>query len=362
MGPQPPANSWARRFVQALCICLLVAATLWLLISNQTNNSAKNSLPQPPNTTDTAISGRERAGSDTSSAADASTMLAHIAGVVVDGWGHSIAASIVTATRISDQTTDSIGELGVVPGPVPPIPATQTLAPNSTTTGAISDLDGRFYIALPRAGRYLLSAFHPDYLAASLAPISIKLGDLRNNIVLVAYEQPTLDAGNADIDAANMQTITGRVLSPRGKGLGNARVVAHDKKLPVAALTEGSGTFRIEVPASTKLHVSHPDYPGTTILAQPDAPIEVQLSYGGGIDGLVRDRQTLQPIAKATITAKMKTHKHRHKTKQDGVVKLVPLQPGTWHPQHSGTRICHSNHNNPCPHRFSPPSDHRLGS
>ncbi len=136
------------------------------------------------------------------------------------------------------------------------------------------------------------------------------------------------------LESANSK-VEGRIVDSSGFPVRNARVV--DANNPArSSMTDSGGRFLIEqLPAGPiKLIVRHPLFPEHDIAAtavEEDAPVEFQLTIGGGIVGTVVDRETGRPLASAAIEVRMGKHSPQVASSgENGMFRLGPLVAGRW--------------------------------
>jgi protocatechuate 3,4-dioxygenase beta subunit len=164
------------------------------------------------------------------------------------------------------------GELGVVPGPVPPIPhgesAGLSLVPQAPVPGVVPDepwvskRDGTFSLSPVTPGRVRVLARHPEYTdvfgeVLSLAPSTV---------------------GHADLVMRRGGSIEGRVTDPRGRPVAGMEVtaLATHGSMERGARTASDGTFAFAaMPETVTLLVSDPADPG-----EPLARVMVDVQEG----------------------------------------------------------------------------------
>ncbi len=325
-----------KRWVLASVIAGLFLVTLTAVVILIVIGTEQTTPVPAPSTQATTSVPPKLASAPSDEPVDASpAILATISGIVVDGWGEGVTGSIVTATKLHDGAPTPVGTLGVVPGPIPPIPPIQKASQagsSSAIAGVVAGTDGRFTLRVDSPAIYHLSSFYPSHLSASLGPITVAPGVHIRDVILVAYRQPNLDAGVASADAGiDARPITGRVFDPGGGGLPGVRILVVKPKDPSSAtLSDASGRFRLLTAPNATLRLHHPDYPDITVSTKIGKAVDVRFSYGGGLDGQVRDAHSLQTIAAARVIATMETHKRRAATTEKGVFIFPALRPGRW--------------------------------
>lgn len=159
------------------------------------------------------------------------------------------------------------GELGVMPGPVPPIPhgpAFAAIAPATTASGIaaepppapwITNRSGEFDARPITPGRVRALVRHPDYVETTSELVAVASGgEARVKVVL-------LRGGGVD----------GRVLDDRGFPVEGAQVllVAERGTFERRELTRGDGAFSFSAaPSRVTLSVARPEDPGRNVLVR----------------------------------------------------------------------------------------------
>ncbi|MEI9952100.1 MAG: carboxypeptidase regulatory-like domain-containing protein [Pseudomonadota bacterium] len=156
------------------------------------------------------------------------------------------------------------GELGVMPGPVPPIPkpgAGAALATNSADFSAplsdlapwVSNRGGHFAARPVTPGRVRVIVRHPDYVEGTSELVTVLPGaEARVKIVLLRGA-----------------SLEGRVLDDRGQPLSGVEVELSSARATrsEAATTASDGTFAFAaVPAELTLSLSRPEDPSRVVL------------------------------------------------------------------------------------------------
>jgi protocatechuate 3,4-dioxygenase beta subunit len=167
------------------------------------------------------------------------------------------------------------GELGVMPGPVPPIPpafgagALGLAAPDPTLSGIlggadsdpasyepwVTRLDGRFTARPVTPGRVRALVRHPAYVEGVSDAVTLAPGG-EGSVKLVLLSGGTLE---------------GRVLDDRGQPIGGVRVdlQANNGTLERMTLTAADGSFAFAaVPADVVLSLARPEDPSTLVLRE----------------------------------------------------------------------------------------------
>lgn len=163
-----------------------------------------------------------------------------------------------------------MGELGVLPGPLP-VPGMPAPAP-APSSAWVSDLDGHYRIDDVPPGQLRLVARHPDFVESLSEPVTLEPGGSRR----------------VDIVLSAGATLTGRLLDGLGRPVARARIEAlSGQAAPASALTgfDGHFTFRA-VPARVDLLVARPDEPRRFVLRRslqlaPGEAREIDLTLPG---------------------------------------------------------------------------------
>ena len=155
-----------------------------------------------------------------------------------------------------------MGELGVVPGPVPPIPHSIGASVSATAPSApdaapwVSRDDGTFQIAPVSPGRVRLVVRHPQYVETASEVVTLTSGG-------TAHVDVVMHAGGS---------LEGRVLDPNGQPAPNVRVTVSAVRgaLERTTLTAEDGTFAFaSLPADVSVSVALEDDPTTTLVKLP---------------------------------------------------------------------------------------------
>lgn len=148
------------------------------------------------------------------------------------------------------------GELGVMPGPVPPIPSAAALAPERAEdagTPWVTALDGTFEVGPVVPGRLRVLARHPDYVDGESALVRVSSGGQAEvKIVLVAGGR-----------------LEGRVREKDGMPVAGARVevASTGGSFERSTYTAADGTFAFaSVPAELLVSVARPEAPMDLVL------------------------------------------------------------------------------------------------
>lgn len=156
-----------------------------------------------------------------------------------------------------------MGELGVVPGPVPPIPhaigeSVSANAPANAPDVApwVSSGDGTFSIAPVSPGRVRLVVHHPQYVETASEVVTLTSGG-------TAHVDVVMHAGGS---------LEGRVLDPNGQPAPNVRVTVSAVRgaLERTTLTAEDGTFAFaSLPLDVSISAALEDDPLSTLVRLP---------------------------------------------------------------------------------------------
>ena len=204
------------------------------------------------------------------------------------------------------------GELGVVPGPVPPIPHGPALGlaggagpvPGAAVEGEpwVSGRDGRFEIKPVTPGRVRIVVRHPQYVEAL------------SDVVTLASDKEA----RVDVVLSRGGTLEGKVLDAKGRPLANAQVtiLATKGSLERTTKTGSDGSFAFaSVPEAMSVLVSRDED-----LSRVAARTEVQVPEGGK-----RSIEITVPEPRPSLPVKVNAPRG---AKVDGVqVSVVSLDP-----------------------------------
>ncbi len=184
------------------------------------------------------------------------------------------------------------GELGVVPGPVPPIPhgdfAGTSLAPQAPVPGVLPDepwvskRDGTFSLSPVTPGRVRVLARHPEYT------------DVFGDVVAITPGSST----HVDLTMRRGGSIEGRVQDPRGRAVPGMEVtaLATHGSMERGARTASDGTFAFAaMPETVTLLVSDPADPG-----EPLARVMVDV-----VDGKRTEVKVTLPEPRPALTVRV---------------------------------------------------------
>lgn len=174
------------------------------------------------------------------------------------------------------------GELGVMPGPVPPIPRGLDLAPGLSPTAGepwVTGRDGSFRATPVTPGRVRAIVTHPQYVEAM------------SDVVLVSSEK---DA-RVDVVLQRGGALEGRVVDMKGRGVGGVVVTAlatrGSLERMIRAASDGSFAFAALPEAVTILVAREDD------VANPSARLEVAVPEGGKTTIVVKLPDPRPPLA-----------------------------------------------------------------
>jgi len=127
--------------------------------------------------------------------------------------------------------------------------------------------------------------------------------------------------------------IEGELDDPTGLPVASAQIAVIAKTGDRRTVTDGSGRFRIGglAPGPVRLHVEATGFPPQDLSSTTEDDVRLKLVFGGGIDGMVFDHHTGQPITGAAITATGPgARKLDAESRADGRFSLVPIEAGGW--------------------------------
>jgi hypothetical protein len=197
------------------------------------------------------------------------------------------------------------GELGVMPGPVPPIPGAlgRSLMPNTPMLGSkrpepwVTRADGTFRIDAATPGRIRVLVRHPEFVEA-----------LSEAVTLTAR-----GTAHVDIVMGKGGTLEGRVVDATGRGVDGARVTlaARQGNMERSVRTASDGSFAFAaVPQEVSVSVTRDDDP-TNVVARASTTVpedkkrEITLTIPAARENLpvrvIDDRG--YPVDNAQITA-----------------------------------------------------------
>ena len=190
------------------------------------------------------------------------------------------------------------GELGVVPGPVPPIPhgdlAGTSLAPQAPVPGVLPDepwvsrRDGTFALSPVTPGRVRVLARHPEYT------------DVFGDVVAITPGSTT----RVNLTMRRGGSIEGRVVDSRGRAAPGIEVtaLATHGSMERSARTASDGTFAFAaMPEAVTLLVSDPSDPG-----EPLARVMVDVVDGKRTDVKVSLPEPRPALAVRVVDARGK--------------------------------------------------------
>ncbi len=210
-------------------------------------------------------------------------------------------ARVFTSAHFTSRLSGSValvpaGELGVVPGPVPPIPhgdlAGTSLAPQAPVPGVLPDepwvskRDGTFSLSPVTPGRVRVLARHPEYTDVFGDVIAITPGS----------------ASRVDLVMHRGGSIEGRVLDQRGRGVPGMEVtaLATHGSMERGARTASDGAFAFAaMPDAVTLLVSDPADPG-----EPLARVIVDVADGKRTEVKVTLPEPRPPLSVRVVDAR----------------------------------------------------------
>lgn len=166
--------------------------------------------------------------------------------VFVRAQGEQVQQSHFQWALETERTWIPAGELGVLLGPVPPIPLTQSVSGSPTGARFVSDDKGRVSISGVPPGQIVVRARHPEFVDGKSAPVQLSPGG-------TASFEVVLRRG---------QALRGRVLDDRGFPASDARVELQAKGYERLIQVEPDGTFVAPaIPERVTLRISRRDRP-----------------------------------------------------------------------------------------------------
>ena len=222
----------------------------------------------------------------------------HVAGRVANQRGEPIAGAIITFTP-----GDGPERLGIVE--------------------SVSAADGR-YRAGPVAGVVSVRAVahgHGDFTGElDLAPrpgedaLADRPFDITLGVADAAIEGAVEDPGGLPVIGA-------RVVVENGPAAGRTATTADGGRFRLTMLPDGAHALRVE----------HAGYPPQRFTEKPGDGVRLRLAYGGGLEVLVLDHHTGEPILGVTLDARGPAGEKRElDTNASGRALAVPIAPGAW--------------------------------
>jgi hypothetical protein len=167
---------------------------------------------------------------------------------------------------------------------------------------------------------------HVDAVRAlELPAVTDAVRDEKLDLVLV----PADAAIEGELDDPTGLPVAGAELSVATPGAAAGDVIAGGRR----ATTDKAGRFRIAglPPGAVRLHAIATGFPPQDLDAQAVSDVKLVLALGGGIDGLVFDHHTGQPIAGVAITATGPSGAREDaESGADGRFTIAPIVPGAW--------------------------------
>ncbi len=206
---------------------------------------------------------------------------------------------------------EAIGELGILHGPIP-FPPLLAAPPALAPSPIASDAAGRFRIAGLPAGRFAVTAVHPDFL------------DGRSEDVVLS------DGGRADVRVVLRRgaVIGGRVVDERGVPIAGAEVWRDGALL---ATTDGRGAFqlaRLEGPTEIEARAAGRLPARRTVDPLVDREIELALAPAAGLlRGVVLDDRGF-PVGGAAVTVEAEGFRKQGTSGARGDFAIDSVPPG----------------------------------
>ncbi|MBL9007440.1 MAG: carboxypeptidase regulatory-like domain-containing protein [Myxococcales bacterium] len=267
-----------------------------------------------------------------------------------------VAGALITWRSVvpsSLRPTSQVGELGVYSAPLP-FPDEVIARGGVPASGAVAVASGRGAPSTLRSdaqGRACLRASGHMILAAALdersASVELDLsssGQSPGVIILrlaipadalchLASPSESVEAGGDPVSSQPASDIEGRVVDSRGFGISGVRIDGQVGGSQATALSDARGSFRlIGLPrGSLSLRAQKRGYAPLRSSRRADEPrseIALSLDPGGGIAGLLRDRQRgLVPTA-ASLSLDIAGTSQPVPLARDGQFSLTGLPPG----------------------------------
>jgi protocatechuate 3,4-dioxygenase beta subunit len=304
-----------------------------------------------------------------------------------------------------------VGELGVLPGPIPYPPPPGAAVPQIVGAGLprempwlFTDDEGRFRIDALPPGSFVVSAEHPDFARGESARVKLLPGVELLGVRLVLLRGATVegdvtDAGGEPVPYAELRvvslgqttlyahaddrgrfrlthqtgaidlhvharglapavraldlsadqegrvvradvqlgnaggTIAGEIVDPGHRPISGAEVIASSKAGSGKTVTDDHGRFALAGLArgTYRLEVTHRDFPAVVLPAVETGSdaLRLLLSYGGGLEGEVRDAHSRMLVEGATLEAKGKG-KDLKRRLPSGSFQVTPIAAGPW--------------------------------
>jgi PDZ domain/Carboxypeptidase regulatory-like domain len=174
-------------------------------------------------------------------------------------WDRALRSLVGGGIATADASSTPAGSLGVLPGPVPLMPAMDSAGDLTVATGRIplsgrataflTDDKGHFRIAGVPPGSLSLVVRHESYARAKAGPWRLKRGEVRGDLVI------RMGPG---------ASLAGTVLDPEGVGLAGVQVALAQMADPfhyVVRITDDKGRFRVNnLTGRVRLGLSSPGF------------------------------------------------------------------------------------------------------
>ncbi len=213
-------------------------------------------------------------------------------------WDRALRSLVGGNIASADATATPAGSLGVLPGPVPLMPAVDTAGDLTVATGRIplsgratafmTDDKGKFRISGVPPGSLSLVVRHESYARAKAGPWRLKRGEVRRDLVIRMGPGASLE---------------GTVLDPEGVGLAGVQVALAQMADPfhyVVRITDDKGRFEVKnltgrvrlglsrpgfVPLTHRLRMGRPNQPTKVVLTlqRSDCAVRGRLLDGHGL-------------------------------------------------------------------------------
>lgn len=247
---------------------------------------------------------------------------ATVTGRVVDEGGASLQGVGLRAVYRAGEGEAVVGELGVIPGPVPPIPpAASRSSPSFAPVGgaATSDAGGEFRLSGLQPGELQVVASHAGHLEARSPWITLQGDGARSVPPLVLRTAARL---------------SGRIVDARGLGVAAARVTVSARgDWTRTVFSDGLGDYRVDgVRGPVEVEVVRRGYLPRSVRLRvqggEDRELDVALETAEGlVSGFVLDPARL-PVARARVEATRGRHSVRGRTDRSGFFQLAGVGQG----------------------------------
>ena len=159
-----------------------------------------------------------------------------VQGMVKDPRGLPLAGAAIWVVYRSSLGSGarSTGELGVVPGPVPPIPPADGWAPPANTRALTNS-------TTTASGRFVVTGLWPGHVRI----IADRVGYTQARSPWLKLEKSGAMSLPRDLVLSPASTLSGRVLDPQGRGVPAVRLTVTSQTGERQALSDASGLFEV---------------------------------------------------------------------------------------------------------------------